>query len=79
VRRPFAGDAVASGSLDAAGATVDAIAQRVAQLLVAATRERCHHLVRIPTPRPFCLNAATARALLLDDRHRGWALREAAA
>jgi tRNA G18 (ribose-2'-O)-methylase SpoU len=32
------------------------------------TRERCHALVQIPTPRPFCLNVATAGSLLLYDR-----------
>ena len=70
---------MASGALEAPGALVEAIAQRVAQLLVATTRERRDHLVRIPTPSPFCLNVATAGALLLYDRHRGWAPSEAAA
>jgi hypothetical protein len=72
-------DASTGGTLGSSDPTVEVPAQRVAQLLVTATRERCHHLVWIPPPRPFCLNVATAGALLLYDRHRGWALQEAAA
>ena len=36
------------------------------------------HLMGIPTSRPFCLDVAAKGALLRDDRHRRWALREAA-
>jgi tRNA G18 (ribose-2'-O)-methylase SpoU len=36
--------------------------------LTEAERAACHHLVEIPTVRPFCLNVATAGAILLHDR-----------
>lgn len=36
--------------------------------LTARERDTCHFLVRIPTPQPFCMNVATAGAILLHDR-----------
>lgn len=36
--------------------------------LTEAERAACHFLVEIPTSRPFCLNVATAGAILLHDR-----------